>query len=184
MDAPTQPAEPLSFQIIYERHFDFVWLMTRRFAVPSEAIDDVVQEVFIVVHRKLVTLETPEAIRAWLYGIVRRCASAYHRKARTVKHMDTIAEELSDLLNSRTPADLAELSDNARQLWQLIDSIDAQKREVFIMAELGELTCPEIAGALGLPLNTVYSRLRHAREAFESALMRHRARMKREDKSE
>ncbi len=55
LDAPAQPSEQLSFQIVYERHFDFVWLMTRRFAVPSEAIDDVVQEVFIVVHRRLAT---------------------------------------------------------------------------------------------------------------------------------
>lgn len=179
MDAPTQDGEPLSFELVYDQYFEFVWAMTRRFGVPPEALDDIVQEVFVVVHRKLGTLAAPSAIRSWLYSIVRRCASAHHRRSRALQHGDADAHELSDLMNGESPADLAERSDNVRQLWELIDSIDASKREVFIMAELGELSCPEIAAALDIPINTAYSRLRHAREAFDAALARHRARVKR-----
>ncbi len=60
-----------------------------------------------------------------------------------------------------------------RKLWVLLENMEPPKREVFIMAELDELTCPEIADVLGIPLNTAYSRLRHAREAFEAAVLRH-----------
>jgi RNA polymerase sigma-70 factor, ECF subfamily len=178
LDAPTQQAEALSFEAIYEKHFEFVWLMTRRFGVPPEATDDIVQEVFMVVHRKLATLQTPSAIRSWLYSIVRRCASGHHRRLRAVKHSDADVDQMPDIASRESPADLAERSDNVRQLWQLLDSLEAPKREIFIMAELGELSCPEIAEALDIPLNTAYSRLRHAREAFEAALARHRARTK------
>ncbi len=71
---------------------------------------------------------------------------------------------MPDVDGMLSPADLAEQSDNVRKLWELLDGIDASKREVFIMAELQELTCPEIAKALNIPLNTAYSRLRHARK--------------------
>ncbi len=178
MDAATQPAEVLSVETIYENHFDFVWAMTRRFGVSPDAMDDVVQEVFMVVHRKVATLESPTSVRSWLYSIVRKCASNHHRRGRSSTHSDTDVNELPDVANGQTPADLAERGENVRHLWQLLDTLDVPKREVFIMAELGELSCPEIAEALDIPLNTAYSRLRHAREAFELALSRHKARAK------
>lgn len=178
LDAPTQKAEVLTFETIYEQYFDFVWSMTRRFGVPPEAMDDVVQEVFMVVHRKAATLENPSAMRSWLYSIVRKCASGHHRKAKLSRHTDVGVDDMPDVAIAQSPADLAERSDNVRHLWQLLESLDAPKREVFIMAELGELSAPEISEALDIPLNTAYSRLRHAREAFEVAVARHRARAK------
>lgn len=176
MNASREKAEVLSFETVYEQHFDFVWAMTRRFGVPAETMDDVVQEVFMVVHKKLHTLESPEALRSWLYGIVRRRASGHHRQSWTQKTTGALeVDDMPDVDGAQSPADLAEQSDNVRKLWALLDSIDPPKREVFIMAELQELTCPEIAQALNIPLNTAYSRLRHAREAFEAALARHKA---------
>jgi RNA polymerase sigma-70 factor (ECF subfamily) len=167
----------LSFENVYEQYFDFVWAMTRRFGVPPEALDDVVQEVFMVVHAKLHTLERPESARSWLYGIVRRTASGYRRKLSGDKYANGVAvDELPGLDASFSPANLAEQNDRVRQLWTLLESIEPVKREVFVMAELEEFTCPEIAEALDVPLNTVYSRLRHAREAFETALARHKLR--------
>jgi RNA polymerase sigma-70 factor, ECF subfamily len=177
LNAPEEKAAVLSFETVYEQHFDFVWSMTRRFGVPAETMDDVVQEVFMVVHKKLPTLESPDALRSWLYGIVRRRASGHHRNSWTQKTTGGLpVEDMADVDGIQSPADLAEQSDNVRLLWELLDGIDAPKREVFIMAELQELTCPEIAVALNIPLNTAYSRLRHAREAFEAALVRQKSR--------
>jgi RNA polymerase sigma-70 factor, ECF subfamily len=178
LNASEEKAGVPSFETIYEQYFDFVWSMTRRFGVPPETMDDVVQEVFMVVHKKLHTLESPEALRSWLYGIVRRRASGHHRQSWTQKTSGGVdVEDMPDVEGGmQSPADLAEQSDNVRKLWELLDGIDAPKREVFIMAELQELTCPEIAKALNIPLNTAYSRLRHAREAFDAALARQRAR--------
>lgn len=177
MNASEPKAAVLSFETVYEQHFDFVWSMTRRFGVPPETMDDVVQEVFMVVYSKLHTLESPQALRSWLYGIVRRRASGHHRKSWTQKTAGGVeVENMPDIGGIASPADLAEQNDNVRKLWELLDSLDPIKREVFIMAELQELSCPEIATALDIPLNTAYSRLRHAREAFEAALARQKAR--------
>lgn len=172
-------AEVPTFEGVYERYFDFVWSMTRRLGVDPGAMDDVVQEVFLVIHAKLHTLQHPEALRSWIYGIVRRTASDHRRKQRSAPHVDPITPQAPfEDTTVRSPADLAEHSDDVRRLWSLLDTLDATKREVFIMAELEELTCPEIAAALQIPLNTAYSRLRAAREAFEAALARADARQR------
>ena len=76
----------------------------------------------------------------------------------------------------RTPLDLVEQNDKVKLLFTLLEDLDEPKREVFMMAELDELAVPEIADILEIPLNTAYSRLRAARQAFEEALVRHSAR--------
>lgn len=174
------PSERLpSFESIYERYFEFVWSSTRRLGVDAAALDDVVQEVFVVIHGRLHTLQKPESLRSWIYGIVRRTVSDHHRARRT-REAPGVAHALEaqqPLL--RTPADLAEQSDQVKLLFELLEGIDWPKREVFILAELEEMTAPEIAGALGIPLNTAYSRLRAARQAFEAALARRAGRRER-----
>ena len=79
----------------------------------------------------------------------------------------------------RTPFDLVEQNEKVKLLFILLEELDEPKREVFMMAELAELTVPEIAEILEIPLNTAYSRLRAARQAFEEALVRHSARRER-----
>jgi RNA polymerase sigma-70 factor (ECF subfamily) len=78
-----------------------------------------------------------------------------------------------------TPLDIAEHSDQVKMLWLLLQELDAPKREVFVLAEIEEMTMPEVAHALEIPLGTVYSRLRSARQLFEAALARHDARSRR-----
>jgi RNA polymerase sigma-70 factor, ECF subfamily len=176
LSAPQQKVEVPPFEIVYERYFDFVWSMVRRFGIGREVTKDVVQEVFVVVHSKLHTLERPESLRSWLYSIVRRTASDHRRKRSEQPADSEMATELLADTRSRSPADLAEQNAEVRRLWALLDQLDPIKREVFIMAELEQFTCPEIAEALGIPVNTVYSRLRAAREAFEAAMVRESAR--------
>jgi RNA polymerase sigma-70 factor (ECF subfamily) len=145
-----------------------------------DAVDDVVQEVFVVVHARLHTLEQPASLRSWLYGVVRRTVSAYHRARRTQSGRES--PEPFDDDDARdfqpSPLDLAELSDELRLLWRLLAALDLRKREVFVLAELEEMTMPEIAEAIGIPLNTAYSRLRAARQEFEDAFARHSAQQK------
>jgi RNA polymerase sigma-70 factor (ECF subfamily) len=71
-----------------------------------------------------------------------------------------------------SPLDLAVLSDEVQQLWRLLGELDLPKREVLVLAELEEMTVPEIAEAVGIPLNTAYSRLRTARLEFNEAFGR------------
>jgi RNA polymerase sigma-70 factor, ECF subfamily len=170
---PDRPGVP-PFSAVYRDYFEFVWSSARRQGAGLEAIDDLVQEVFIVIHGRLHTLEHPEALRSWIYGIVRRTVSTYHRSRRTRRDSGS-APLLKTQTGEPTPLDVAEQRDEVKLLWGLLDKLDSRKREVFVLAELEELTVPEIADLLGIPLNTVYSRLRAARQAFDEAFTRHQA---------
>lgn len=163
----------MSFASLYRQHFDFVWTAVRRLGVNPPATDDVVQEVFMVIHSRLHTLERPEALRSWIHGIVRRVANHYHRSQRSrLASTASLAAE-PDAPLPPTPFDQTEQNDKVRLLRTVLLQLDVAKRDVFMMAELDELTVPEIAEILEIPLNTAYSRLRAARQAFEAALASH-----------
>src|SRR5580693_4276734 len=157
-EAPPAPREAAtvlpSFRSIYEEYFDFVWTCTRRLGVPMEAVDDVAQEIFVVVHARMETIERPASLRSWIYGVVRRTVSTYHRSRRAKTGRESAEpfddRDASDLQPS--PEELAVMSDEIQLLWRLLGSLDLRKREVFVMAELEELTMPEIAEAIGIPL--------------------------------
>ncbi len=169
------PPDVASFVSIYREYFNFVWSSARRLGVTQAAIDDIVQEVFLVIHSRLHTLEKPEALRSWIYGVVRRTVSEHHRSGRVRAASGTTLSVQLDLRSPPTPHDLTEQNDQVRLLWSLLDELDETKREVFMMVELDELTVPEVAEILQIPLNTAYSRLRTARQAFEEALTRRRS---------
>ena len=166
------------FQAIYKQYFDFVWSSARHLGATGDAIDDVVQDVFIVIHSKLATLRNPEALRSWIYGIVRRTVSDYRRSSRT---RDAAGARLGAELKSTqpiqpSPLDMAERSAEIILLESVLAELDEPKREVFVMVEVLEMTVPEVVQSLEIPLNTAYSRLRMARQSFEDALARHEAR--------
>ena len=166
------------FSAVYRQYFEFVWACTRRFGVSEHELDDVVQEIFIVIHGRLATIEKPESLRSWIYGVVRRTASTHRRSKRSKAVSDNMLAFESPIQYPAAPSpqDLAEQSAQVRLLWQLLEKLSPNKREVFVLAELDEMTVPEIATALELPVNTVYSRLRHARLELDEALQRHNAR--------
>ena len=167
------------FRAVYDDYFDFVWTSTRRLGVPVDAVDDVVQEIFVVVSARLGTLEQPASLRSWIYGVVRRTVSTYHRRrrVRSTKESTHPFEESANPMEP-SPLDLAVMSDEVRLLWRLLGELGPLKREVLVLAELEEMTTPEIAEAVGIPLNTAYSRLRIARKEFSEALVRHDAQQK------
>jgi RNA polymerase sigma-70 factor (ECF subfamily) len=170
---PADNAAAPSFEAVYRQYFDLVWWWTRRFGVPTDAIDDVVQEVFIVIHAKLEALERPDALRSWIYGVVRRVSSNYRRAQRTQRPAAQITE-LPEEPVATQPTPFEQLKTNAdlELLASLLAELDEPKREVFALVEVDEMTVPEAAEVLEIPLNTAYSRLRAARQAFEAALAR------------
>ena len=107
-DGSTIPVPTL--QTIYKEYFDFVWSSARHLGATGDAIDDVVQDVFIVIHSRLATLQRPEALRSWIYGIVRRTVSDYRRSRRTrdVAGARLGAELKSSRPSQPSPLDMAE----------------------------------------------------------------------------
>jgi RNA polymerase sigma-70 factor (ECF subfamily) len=179
--SPLSMREIPPFAVIYEEYFDLVWTAVRQLGVTPEAIDDVVQEVFMVVHARLGSVQHVESLRSWVYGVARRTVSTYRRARRSRNASGAQYAQVAGWLEPHpaTPHDLSVLADRRRLLLRLLAELDEAKREVFTLSEIEGFTAPEIAEALEIPVNTVYSRLRAAREAFEQALTRHKAAQKR-----
>lgn len=167
-----------SFAAIYRLYFEFVWSSVRSLGVSSEAVDDVVQEVFVVIHSRIHTLQQPDSLRSWVYGVVRRTVSSHRRSRRAHETSGFDLGLFAEMRESgqATPFEETNRNDQVRLLAKLLAELDETKREVFVLAELEEMPVPEIAQALEIPLNTAYSRLRAARQAFEQALNRATAR--------
>jgi len=166
-----------SFQSVYRQYFEFVWSSARRLGVEPESMDDLVQEIFIVIHAKLETLEKPEALRSWIYGVVRRSVSMHRRTKRARDATGALAGMHTEAVaHGPTPLEQTETNADLQLLASLLEQLDEPKREMFALVELEELTVPEAAEVLAIPLNTAYSRLRAARQAFEAAVARHEAR--------
>src|SRR5882672_886762 len=169
------PETPPTFEALYEEHFDFVWRSLRRLGIPAPSIDDAVQDVFLVVHRRLGEFEGRSSVKTWLFGIALRVASV-HRRAAARRPTEPLTEEPADAAAPPAAEALSEAREAARLVHQLLDCLDEDRRAVFVLSELEQMTAPEISMALGVNLNTVYSRLRLARRDFDAALARHRAR--------
>jgi RNA polymerase sigma-70 factor (ECF subfamily) len=180
--APAEvPLRPWTFDAVYEAHFAFVWRTVRRLGIIDSAVDDVAQETFLVVHRRLPSFESKSSMKAWLFGIVTRVVADARRSlrrkpanlgghARSGEDVDTMADA------TMGPHETAAKTEAIRKLHALLDAMADERRQVFILAELEQMSVVEIAMAVGVNVNTVHSRLRAARVEFDRAVARLRAR--------
>jgi RNA polymerase sigma-70 factor, ECF subfamily len=169
---------PATFDALYQEHFAFVWRNLRRLGVPSGAQDDAVQDIFLIVHRKLGEFEGRSSFKTWLFGILLRVARRYRQAGRAGPVSPAAPVDPDALVDVRgqSPHERAEQAESLHLLHRLLDALDDAKREVFVLVEIEGLSAPEVAEALGVPVNTVYSRLRLARHEFDQAAARHEAR--------
>lgn len=160
-------AEPVPFEGIFREHFDFVWRALRSFGVSDGALDDAAQEVFLCVHRRLPEFEGRSSLRTWIYSIAYRTAQNYRRSARR----RSVAPIEGDLPSSEPgPSERLATVQASRFVLDFLDRLAPERRDVFVLCVLEELTAPDAAEILQVKLNTVYSRLRLARADFRRAL--------------
>ena len=167
-----------SFREVYDAYFNFVWRVAANRGVPSAALADVVQEVFIVVHRKLETFENRSSLRTWIAGIVRRVVADYRGKRgnRAAGDQPIEVEPAADAGSHEALERRAALE----LLDALLAKMNEEQREVFVLHEIEQLSGAEIAELTGANENTVWTRLRTARRIFEDGVARQRARSQRE----
>jgi RNA polymerase sigma factor (sigma-70 family) len=157
------------FASIFQTHADFVWRVLRRLGVPDSEVEDALQEVFLVVARRLEHYEERGAMRAWLFSIARQVA--WHAR-RANQRRD---RKQQALLQPAPPDDPQQTAERNRALGLVRDflaTLDENQAMVFYLCEVEGMTAPEIAAALHVNLNTVYGRLRLARKRFEAMLAR------------
>jgi RNA polymerase sigma-70 factor, ECF subfamily len=159
---------------LYQEHYDFVWRTLRRLGVPASAVDDAAQEVFLAAYHGLDAFAWRSSAKTWLYGIARNMALRHHERAARDEVVE-VPESLPDG-DGASPADIAADTEELRVLYALLAELDAEKREVFVLAELEGFPANVVGEMIGAKMNTVYSRLRAARAEFEKAAARYRAR--------
>ena len=164
------PAGVPSLAEIFREHAPFVWRGLRRLGIPESDVEDVCQEVFVVVHRKLGEFEGRSSLRTWIYGICARTASDYRRSGRVRREVVTDAPP--EISHEGGQHDAVALRQARATLDRILDELDDDKRSVFVLYEIEELTMAEVAEALGCPLQTAYSRLHAARKVVEAGVAR------------
>jgi RNA polymerase sigma-70 factor (ECF subfamily) len=158
-----------------QAHFDFVWRSLRRLGLSTPDADDGTQEVFLVASRKLTSISDGSE-RKFLFGTALRVASTRRRSLRRRREDLADAIDEHDEQSAAGPERLVELSRARQKLEELLADMQLELRAPFILFELEELTVPQIAELLQLPLGTVSSRLRAAREEFQAGVRRLQAR--------
>ena len=163
--AATKRLRTPTFDEIFRDQLTFIWRCLAGFGVRDADLQDQAQEVLMVIHRRLVDFDGI-SLRGWLYGICQRVAAAYRRKAwvrrerlASSPYLRSNGQEALTFEGADADARRLEL-----ELIQALEKLDEDKRTVFVLYEIEELTLQEIADALACPLQTVYSRLRAARK--------------------
>ena len=151
-----------AFRSLFDEHYDYVWCSLRRLGVHGRDLEDITHDVFLEVHRKLDRYDPGRPFRPWLFAFALRFASDYRKLARHRTELrgdsDRFGEEAlsaEDMLSNRQKGKLLDAA---------LDSLSLELRAAIVLHDIDEVPMKEIADALGIPINTGYSRLRLARE--------------------
>lgn len=176
MEASVRAQEPSgghrSTEELFRAHAAFVASFVLRLGTPREAVDDVVQEVFLTVHRRGGYQAGPARPTSWLAAIALRVVSTHkrgERRRRTVPDEDAVLDAVS---GERTPLEAAEQRQALARVDQALAALDVDRRAVFILYEIEGESCDTIAAGFDVPVGTVHSRLFAARRAFVEAYAR------------
>jgi len=173
VSSPSSTPPPIAD--VYEAHFRYVWRCLRGFGVAEPQLEDACQDVFVVVHRKLADFDGGARLTTWLYEIALRVARRYRsRAAREAQQQAPAEPDPSTSAAEAAPAAEHDLDCHVRLALarEALAALPDAKREVFVLACIEQRSAPEIARLTGIPTNTVYSRIRAAKQAFATELHR------------
>jgi RNA polymerase sigma-70 factor, ECF subfamily len=169
-------APTVDLAAIYEAHFRYVWRCLRSLGVHDQHLDDALQDVFMVVQRKVHHFDGGAQLRTWLYAIALRIARKYReRLRREPAPLDNERESQPELVLHASGEGAALQNERLELARAALETLSDEQREVFVLARVEQMSAPEIASVIGIPLNTVYSRLRAGRLAFEAEVARRKA---------
>jgi RNA polymerase sigma-70 factor, ECF subfamily len=168
--AAKEIASAADFDCLYENHFEFIWRTLRRLGVSRASLDDATQDVFVVAFRRRADFAHRSSARTWLAGIAIKVAADYRRRQKRKGGLQPLTDSIEDC-RPGAEAHLVQF-EALRRIDEVLGTLDDEKREVFVLSEWEGMTAPEISEITNTNLNTVYSRLRAARIAFDESLQR------------
>ena len=161
-------ALPAPFPEVYRAHFRFVWRVLARLGVREGDLLDATQNVFVVVHRQLPHFEGRSELTTWLFSICRRVVKDYRRSAPIrLEVLVDVGELASRAGTAESPLHRLEHDNLRRVLEAVLEKLPEKLRTPFVLFELEEMSGEDIASLLEVPVGTIRSRLRLAREAFQ-----------------
>jgi len=164
----TEERGPPDIGALHDAHADFVWATLHRMGVREADLPDMMQEVFVVIHRRLHSFDGSAKITSWIYGICRKVASTYRRRAHIRK--EDLVEEMPPGQSVASSEEELQAAQTRQTLERVLNQMDVDRRVTFVMYEIDGLPGEQIAETLGVPIGTVYSRLHKARKEFEKVL--------------
>ena len=168
------PAPLLDFASVYAEHSNFACRSLSLLGVTPDRLEDAAQDVFGVVSRRLVEFDGRVSLRTWLFAIVQRVA-ANHRRSHRRKNQPLLPLSSAMRADGASPEECAQAAQAMSLVQRFCDELDESRRAVFVLALVEEVPAREIAPLLGVPLFTVYSRIRSLREQLHRFLARHEA---------
>ncbi len=159
---PGPAALPPALDRVYRAHCDFVHRVALQLGAHAEDVEDVVHDVFLVVHRRLPEYDG-RSMRSWLYGITRRVLAHRWRGHRRARARERVAEAPAP---AHDPEHRAAAAEAIARVERFLDALDPEQREVFALVEIEGESPAAVAQLQGVGINTVYSRLRLARQRF------------------
>lgn len=174
IDGASDSKPAVDFATLYRSELPYVWKTLRRLGAPTADLEDLVHDVFVVVHRHLADYDPTRPLRPWLFGIALRVVSDFRRLGRNLREIPGPAPE--PVAADPSPEQRLQGKEARDLLMKALEELDLDRRAVFVLHELDEQGMPEIATTLSIPLNTAYSRLRLARADVAAFVARSRAR--------
>jgi RNA polymerase sigma-70 factor (ECF subfamily) len=168
----------IDIDALYAEHAPFIGRVLTRLTGDGAHVDDLIQETFIIAFRKRASFDGTSAPRTWLYGIASHLAMRHRRGlGRWLRAVGVLSDQPTTELDLGPDREL-DRARAAAAVHEVLDRIPFKQREVFVLYELEELEGNAIAAMLGIPINTVWTRLHHARKRFQDAM---RKRVRRDD---
>ena len=162
--------DPSAIDAICEDWLPTVLQWCRRLCGPRVDADHATQDIFLVVLRRIHTVERPEQLPSWMFAVTRRVLAQHRRKAWVRRWMPGDVPEISD--PRRAPDALSERRQLAGQVASILEQMPEELRAVLVLCDLEDRTDPEAAALLGLKIGTAKSRLRRARTRFRELCVR------------
>lgn len=158
-----------AFGALYDQYHRDVFRVVARILGPDPDNADVVQAAFVEISKSIHRYAGQSSLRTWIFGVVANLACKHIRKAVRRRRAMRGLEELPQRTPTR-PDEAYERAEAMRILEQSLDELDPRRRVTFVLCAIEGLAPDDAAGALGVPVGTIYRRLSEARAHLRAAL--------------